>query len=229
MFFINATSADSPCSDADAFDMVDAQNDFMQKAFYTYWPSAPRVFTQFVARGQPLPAGVAACRITTTGRNLAVVKLVDKCDVEGAEGYHDEEAGACCGYVAVEDSLGPHGAVLFDTAAPNTGTPSQTWSHEAFEAVGDLYANGYSQRPFGRGTLFAQELCDAVQDGVVPWKAPGSGRTVALSNFILPRWFDPQAKYDPADPEGTKFDFLGVLRRPFSKTSGKSLLALRCM
>ena len=62
-------------------------------------------------------------------------------------------------------------------------------------------------------------LC-AVQDGVVPWRAPGSGRMVALSNFVLPAFFDPQAA------PGTRLDYLGVLKRPFTKTPGGYQISL---
>ena len=62
----------------------------------------------------------------------------------------------------------------------------------------------------GRRTLWSREVCDAVQADV--YRIVAGGRRVAVSNFVLPAFFNPWS----AGP----YDHLGVLTEPFSIARG---------
>lgn len=79
--------------------------------------------------------------------------------------------------------------------------------HELFEMVIDPLDNLWAEAP--NGVLYAYEMCDPVEEDTF-W-IDG----VEMSNFVTPAWFEPFQH-----PRGTKFDFLGKLKRPFSMTKG---------
>jgi hypothetical protein len=74
----------------------------------------------------------------------------------------------------------------------------------------DPQINLWYEAPDGR--LWAGELCDAVENDA--YDIVVSGQKVTVSNFVLQPFFD-------CEPEtGAKFDFLGVLKKPFSLAKG---------
>jgi hypothetical protein len=52
-------------------------------------------------------------------------------------------------------------------------------------------------------------MCDAVENDTFPVDG------IQMSNFLHPSWFEPFEH-----PPGTKFDHLGLLKKPFSMTKG---------
>jgi hypothetical protein len=81
---------------------------------------------------------------------------------------------------------------------------SAVLSHEVLEWWYDPACNDWSDR--GRSSV-AKELCDPVEQD---WYLIDG---VAVSNYILPAWFNPLDKVGP-------FDYLGKLTKPFSMTKG---------
>jgi hypothetical protein len=74
----------------------------------------------------------------------------------------------------------------------------------------DPQVNLWYEAPDGR--VWAGELCDAVE--AFSYDIMTSGIPVAVSDFVLQPFFD-------CDPEkGAKFDFLDMLKRPFSLAKG---------
>jgi hypothetical protein len=71
----------------------------------------------------------------------------------------------------------------------------------------DPLANLWAEAP--DGTEYAYEMSDAVENDT--FLVDG----IAMSNFVHPSWFEPFKH-----PPGTKFDHLGLLKKPFSMTKG---------
>jgi hypothetical protein len=134
--------------------------------------------------------------------------------VAGALGYHEETADKVVGYIMCQPILSNGGTVMnFNPANPGAYAVSSTLSHEIIEAVGDCFAGFWSDgTPIPQGTEYAMELCDPVENDSYPITV-ANGTVVAVSNFITPAWFDPQAT-------SGKFDFLGKLTKPFSMDNG---------
>ena len=124
-------------------------------------------------------------------RGDAVIYLWDQADVSGAVGYHEDNAAELpCGFV-------------FTEIAAELGEPwSVTLSHEALELIGDENVNKLAAGPHpddpNRWVLHWYEMCDAVQDEL--YDIDG----VAVSNFVLPRYFT------PGEQTGGRNDFLGA-------------------
>jgi hypothetical protein len=85
---------------------------------------------------------------------------------------------------------------------------SVTASHEALEMLGDPAANEYVFN--GQRRLWSREVCDPVQSNT--YNIVAGHLRVAVSNFVLPAFFNPWA---PAP-----YDHLGVLTEPFSLARG---------
>ncbi len=138
-----------------------------------------------------------------------VFHLVDETpEAPDALGYHDEQNDkpyARIGCKAIFDGGG--------TALSGELSVSSVLSHEAIEAFGDIDVNGWRDMIDGRQT--AEELCDAVQNDT--YTVTIDGLAVSVSNFLLPAWFDRQAKRGP-------FDFMGKCRKPFTMTHGGYLI-----
>ncbi len=131
--------------------------------------------------------------------------LVDEIpEAPDALGYHDEQGDKPYAKIGCKPVLDNGGTVL-------TGplSVSSVLSHEACEAFGDLDVNGWRDMPDGRQT--AEELCDAVQGDSY------SVFGISLSNFLLPAWFDRQAKWGP-------FDYMKKCHKPFTMTKGGYLI-----
>ena len=79
--------------------------------------------------------------------------------------------------------------------------------HELFEMAVDPIANLWAQA--GDGTEYAYEISDPVEEDTF------SVDRIRMSNFVYPSWFEPFKH-----PPGTKFDHLGLLKKPFSMTKG---------
>lgn len=121
---------------------------------------------------------------------------LDDAKAANALGYHDlTKDGQPVSWVFVKDTLADGGLV------------SVTASHELFEMVIDPIANLWAEAD--DGTEYAYEMCDPVEEDT--FLVDG----IAMSNFVHPAWFEPFRH-----PKGTKFDHLGLLKKPFSMTKG---------
>lgn len=152
------------------------------------------------------------------------VYIRDTSDVVGALGYHDERTDIPYGVIFAKTCL-QYGPVLYSLTNP---TVAQTLAHEVFELLVDLYANLWANLSDGE-TLYAYEVCDpvesnpvvvSVQTGSTPAKVgiPMKPSTpiytsVVLSDWVLPRWFDPQAR-------SGQFNHLNTIHAPFTLDKG---------
>lgn len=120
----------------------------------------------------------------------------DDADVAGALGYHD-----------LTKNGQPVSKVFVKTTLSAGEKVSVTACHELFEMVIDPIANLWAEA--GNGTEYAYEMSDPVEEDV--FLVDG----IEMSNFVHPSWFEPFKH-----PPGTKFDHLGLLKKPFSMTKG---------
>jgi hypothetical protein len=120
----------------------------------------------------------------------------DDADTAGALGYHElTHNGQPISKVFVKSTLAVNELV------------SVTACHELFEMVIDPLANLWAEAP--DGTEYAYEMSDPVEQDT--FLVDG----MEMSNFVHPSWFEPFKH-----PPGTKFDHLGLLKKPFSMTKG---------
>lgn len=163
------------------------------------------VHNQLAEDVAPVYGLVPALAFASSGKaspGTAPCYILDDPDVDGALGYHDEDAhGVPYIKVFTKPTLENGGTVL---TGPNA--VSVTLSHEVLELTGDAPANKWVDGPKGKDYAF--ELCDAVEGDA--YVIDG----VSVSNFLLPAFFDPKS------PKGTKLDYLGKLKKPFSMTRG---------
>ena len=120
----------------------------------------------------------------------------DDADAAGAEGYHD-----------LTHRGQPVSKVFVKTSLEDNVPVSVTASHELFEMVIDPIANLWAEA--SDGIEYAYEMCDPVEED--RFLVDG----LQMSNFVHPAWFEPFKH-----PKGTKFDHLGLLKKPFSMTKG---------
>jgi hypothetical protein len=120
----------------------------------------------------------------------------DDADTAGALGYHD----------LTKDGQ-PVSKVFVKTTLADKQLVSVTASHELFEMVIDPIANLWADA--ANGTEYAYEMSDPVEEDT--FLVDG----IEMSNFVHPSWFEPFKH-----PPGTKFDHLGLLKKPFSMTKG---------
>jgi len=121
--------------------------------------------------------------------------ILDDIGTPNALGYHDDQLNFI------------YGRVL----AQGAGT-SVTSDHESKEMRLDPTCDLWVVMPNGDNT--AREACDAVEGDTynVDVTIAGETRTIAMSNFLLPAWFQ-------ADSKGP-YDFMGLLTAPFTMTPG---------
>lgn len=145
-----------------------------------------------------------------------VVSMLDNSTQAGALGYHAEDNDKVDAFIFAQPVLSNGGAALvFDPANPGQYTVSATLSHEVCEMVGDRYANGFSVgTSIPQGNLYAQELCDPVEND--SYGIMVGTTNVAVSNFIFPSWFNPEAVASKNLP----FDYLNKLSAPYTMDAG---------
>jgi hypothetical protein len=142
----------------------------------------------FYAREAGLPA-----------RDCRILALVD--DIEdGLLGFHSFEMGVVYSRVLAMDQ----------------NATSACLSHECLEELLDPYCNKWRPMPGGRSVAY--EICDPVQRDTYAVKTEilGESRQIVLSNYVLPRWFDPAAQGN--------FDRLAKLQAPFAMSDGGYLI-----
>jgi hypothetical protein len=120
----------------------------------------------------------------------------DTADQAGVLGYHD----------LTKDGR-PVSKIFVKTTLEDKQLVSFTACHERFEMAIDPLANLWAEA--ADGTEYAYEMSDPVEEDI--FLVDG----IEMSNFVHPSWFEP---FD--HPAHTKFDHLGLLKKPFSMTKG---------
>lgn len=127
----------------------------------------------------------------------------DNADQAGALGYHD----------LTKDGQ-PVSKIFVKTTLDDNQLVSVTACHELFEMAIDPIANLWAEA--ADGTEYAYEMSDPVEEDT--FLVDG----IEMSNFVHPSWFEPFQH-----PKGTKFDHLGLLKKPFSMTKGGCVIFKR--
>lgn len=194
-------------SDNDGRNIVVALNSLLP-TFCSNWNIKP-ISAIYVASGASAPAGTPLRCI-----------VLDNSDVQGALGYHDEVSDVPYAKVFVKTILSNGGAILY-SPNPQMPTLSQTISHEVFEMIADPNANLWWGSADGN-TLYAGEVCDAVEGNSVKVIISASTLpkvTIAMSDWVLPAWADPQAKTGPYNHNNT-------IKKPLTCDVGGYLITL---
>jgi len=124
--------------------------------------------------------------------DIYVVGIVDDLDEPGALGYHADVGDRPCIRVLAQ---GPQTSV--------------TLSHEFLELLFDPTCDRWV--PKGDGTEIAAEVCDPVEGDSYPVLAEvaGEGRTVELSDYVLPPYFD-RTQQGPTSRTGLPLEPFGI-------------------
>lgn len=156
------------------------------------------------------------------------VNMLDNSTQAGALGYHSEDNDKIDAFIFAEPVLSNGGVVLFDPHNTQNFSVASVVSHEICEMVGDRYANFWVDGPPVKAqdgqtySEYALELADPVEGDSyeIDVQIGTTTSKVSVSNFILPAWFNPQAKA----PDNLPFDYLKKLHAPFSMTPGGYLI-----
>ena len=122
--------------------------------------------------------------------------FLDDADVQGALGYHD----------LTPDGL-PLSKVFVKTTIANKHKVSVTACHELAEMLVDPATNLWAEAP--DGTLYAYEMCDAVEETEITIDG------IAMSDFVYPSYFEGFRK-----AKSTQFDYARKISKPFQLLSG---------
>lgn len=121
--------------------------------------------------------------------------------------FDDAEEAGLFGYHDLTKDGQPVSMVYVRTTLEAGELVSVTACHELFEMAIDPIANLWAEDD--DGIEYAYEMCDAVEEDTF------SVDGIKMSNFVHPAWFEPFKH-----PPGTKFDHLGLLKKPFSMSKG---------
>ena len=135
------------------------------------------------------------------------IVILDDPDQAGMLGYHTKSPGGkVWGRVFVKAVFGLKGQML-------TGPKSVSaiLSHEVIEAFCNSNVNLWAKTNDGR--MIAYEIADPVENDWYDIQV-SDGRSVSVSNFVLPAWFDPYA------PSDAQFDYLKKVKKPFVMSKG---------
>jgi hypothetical protein len=186
---IHCFNSSTVLKNSDMFLMINAINTQLP-AFCSHWGAGK----QYVCQASPVPTGPK--------RSMYCVFL-DESDSAGALAYHTEVGNVPLSKVFVKTVLKYKGAILMGASA-NVPTVAQAFAHEIYEMIANFNVNVWWQ--LSNGVLVPGEVCDAVEGNIVPINFGTS--TVALSDYILPAWSDPQATVGP-------YNYLNTLTKPF--------------
>lgn len=146
------------------------------------------------------------------GNNILVFVIYDNTDIAEALAYHMDPDGQIAGYVFAKTILDEGGVVLYKDST--TPTVSSALFHEIAETLLNRNCNGWWYD--GYETYYAMEICDPVQNTIIPFDIMNGKRriTVGMSDYILPSWGD----FMP--PQNAKFNYLNTLTQPFTLSEG---------
>jgi hypothetical protein len=148
-----------------------------------------------------------------------IVTMLDNSTQAGALGYHAEDNDKVDGFIFAGPVLQNGGVALYDATNPQNVSVASVLSHEVCEMVGDRFAAFWSDGPGvvasdGQTyTEYALELCDPVEGN--SYEITVGGQKVSVSNFVFPSWFNAEAT-----AINMPFDYLNLLTKPFSMTTG---------
>ncbi len=132
------------------------------------------------------------------------IVLMDNPDVANALGYHDTGPTGTPYARVFLDPIFQHGGTWTDGPL----SVSAVVSHEMCELIGDPGANRWANDR--NGTVWALELCDAVENDSYPIETVAG--LVSVSNWLWPAYFNPLAI--------GQFDQMGTLKAPFTIAKG---------
>jgi hypothetical protein len=142
------------------------------------------------------PAKLVKARKTRPG--LWNMIFLDDPDSPGAEGYHDITwRGMPLAKIFVKPTIDAGDVV------------SVTACHELCEMLIDPMAKLWCEGP--RSTLWAYEVCDAVEEET--FNVDG----IAMSDFVFPTYFD---TFRLKKPRSAQYDYLNKVKRPFQILKG---------
>lgn len=132
--------------------------------------------------------------------DVRIMSVVDDVSAAGTLGFHDEWAG-----------------IISAQALAMGARTSRIISHEHLEMMKDPKCNLWWPMPDGKRWT-AVEVCDAVQEDsyFVDVDIMGERRSIEVSNYILPAWFDEKST--------GPWDKMGRLRGPFTMSPGGYLI-----
>lgn len=131
-------------------------------------------------------------KATVTPKGAWAIVILDSPDVAGAAGYHD----------LTVDGF-PLSKVFL-----SAGDVTVTMSHELLEMLVDPAINMMTDGPNPKWA-YAYECCDSPES--TDYLIDG----IKVSNFVYPSFFETFRK-----PKSTKFDYLGLIDRPFKLLKG---------
>jgi hypothetical protein len=139
----------------------------------------------------------------------SILTIFDDGDQTRALGWHSESpSGRPYGKVFIRPVFNEGGAML-----DGAHSVASVLSHEVLETLADPSVNLWVDGPKRiEGVSYALEVCDPVQGDTYPIIV--DGRTVTVSNFVTPNWFD------PIPFANSQIDYLGRLKRPFTLAPG---------
>jgi hypothetical protein len=143
-----------------------------------------------------------------------VIAVMDNSDQANALGWHTETAGELVfGRVFAAPILSAGGSAL-----SGQYSVSATLSHELLETFIDPSVSLWADDGSGN-VAYAYEVADPVEDHSYEITLPNGTTTVAVSDFVLPTWFDAKAT-------GVPVDWCKVLTAPFTMTTGGYVVKL---
>ncbi len=145
-----------------------------------------------------VPVWGTPCKLLTAPKPVAKawnMVFIDNADAADALGYHEYYKGQ------------PLAKIFVETTINDGELVSVTASHELAEMLVDptaaLTVNGPA------GYRYAYETADAVEE--TSFDVLGE----KMTNFITPQWFE-----NIKHPAGTKYDYLGLVKKPFQLLRG---------
>jgi hypothetical protein len=190
-------NASSVVTDAQAQSMTRAVGYQIRWQFCPAWGYTPTNLL-FVDKHAKLPAG------------SQVIAILDDSDQAGALGYHSlDDHDVAYGRVFAKPSL-DNGSQVFS----GEYAVSATFSHECLEFLADVNVNCWAaagEQQDGSPVLFAWEVADPCEGD--SYTVRDMRTDVAVSNFVLPAYFDSGNTKGP-------WDYLRRLKGPFTIGQG---------
>lgn len=176
MISVAIVNGSTVVQDADVQDAVAALQVQVSRDFAPVWGRDAQL--AFSPMSTPVPAGTWE------------LLIADNSDQAGALGYHDLTVnGDPLGKVFAQDDLN------------NGNSWTVTASHELLEMLADPWVDECVENDQPNGTIrfYAMEVCDACEDDQFGYQiAIPSGKSILVSDFVRPSWFQPReaAPYD---------------------------------
>ena len=186
MISVAIVNTSSVVQDADAQDAVAALQIQVSRDFAPVWGRDAQL--AFAPSSPPVPAGTWE------------LLIADNSDVARALGYHDLTVnGDPLGKVFAMDDLN------------NGNSWTVTASQELLELLADPWIDECVQhnKPDGSIRFYSMEVCDACEDDQFGYQiAIPSGKSILVSDFVRPSWFQPR--------EPAPYDFQNRINAPFA-------------